>query len=198
VIRATLLAACLATPALADLPPEVAAAVDTCRAVGPDLETRLASLAATGWHRPADTEVDDVALALASFAMVQRAHVRPDQTLFERADAFGRGAEMMMRNIAMNRHGEAFLLAPSGAALQIGVSGEGAFCSLAADATAADLAAHLGLPSESTDHGFIVSTRIATDADSPDRTYHDEFVPGTFGAANILPMILIAPTRVSE
>jgi hypothetical protein len=199
VIRVALVLACLASPAAADLTPETAAAVDACRAFGPDLEARVATLADTGWHQPEGTEVADVALALAPFAVVQRAYVRPGQSLPERAEALTRGADAVESRIGTDSDIQAHLLAPSGAALEIALNGQGgAFCSLAADVTAADLAAHLGLPYDITDHDFIVSARIATSADSPDTAYHDQFKPDAFGEATVLPMILLSPTRGSE
>jgi hypothetical protein len=199
VIRATIVMALLATPAMADLSPDVAAALDICMADGPTLQARVTQLGDAGWRFPNDTDIAEAALAIAPLQLFRLASIKTGQDPLERLDALTRAAGVMAREIDRDLPGAVFLVTDSGAVLHLTSRNPATVdCALAGQVELADMAAHTGLDAETTTSPLYITTRLTTPGTDDRRAYHDRFAPGLFGATDPLPIISTLSARITD
>lgn len=188
-----------ATPATADIAPDIAAALDVCLADGPAIKARIGTLGTAGWHVPDAIEKDSAARAFAPYHVLRLAAIKDGQSLLERLDALATAAVAASADIDRGLPGDLFLVTDSGAVLRLYSRNPAtADCAIAAPLDAADMAAHSGLTADTTSGPIYISTVFSTPGTDDRRAYHDRFAPGLFGATDPLPVILTLSARITD
>ena len=196
--RFALMLALWPLPALADLPPPIAAALDLCLAEGTDIAARAGTALAAGWQPVAEADRPAAALAFAPYRLISM-NVRPltDMSQEERTDRLRRMADSELAHAGDPLTQDVWLTDPaSGAFLRIlDQSGAGVVsCSLSADITAAAYAAALSVPAEVRHLGVLTFSIIHTGDDTLSSPNLFTFAPDTFQGLTI-PPLLITPYR---
>jgi hypothetical protein len=199
VIRAAALALLLATPAAAELAPDVVAALDICAADGPDLTARTETLLSQGWHHPEGAEVMDAAFAFAPMNLMRLMLIREGQSPAQRIEALQLAATRMLNEMEQDHPSDDFLVSADGAVLRIASPlPDLVACFIATDATAADVATRLGLDPDPRTSPLLTSTRLLQPGTDDVRAYHDRFTSGLFGATDPLAIVTIQPVTITD
>jgi hypothetical protein len=183
--------AIVAVPALADLSPEVGAAIDICIAPGPDVPARVAALVDAGWSPVTEANRQTASLALSPYHLIARMSVIPGQTPLERLELLTDSANSVAADAERfaDSTGYALLLAPGGAAMivQVRLDNLGA-CTIAAPITPADLGSRTDAVLQDNTGDVLHQTRLQI-ADNDD-VFLYTYLSGTFGATDPLPLFV--------
>jgi hypothetical protein len=197
-IRA-LMVVLLASPAWADVPPPVGAAITICRTNGPDLAGRVTALQQTGWQVIAPGDRAGIVAAMAPYELVRVGQPEPDDSLFDRADLLARATDHLMRWAARDNAAEVWLAAPDAQAYLHLLSRIPTIveCRIAAPIGSADYAAMLGAQATAFSYGIATVTELSVDGTRPTALSHILFPDGSFGSLPILPILTTPPSAVT-